>query len=140
MRIAIIISSFLLWLWFLGCTTTWRFGKILLVEGMGTKSIEFVALVLFSIGIVVFLLWEPIGKWVLLVELALWLIEQFFCHEYFTIFGANKTKWKGYHKCFEGTIKLFPVTTCSRPLSYYPAFTDCHGLAFCNIGSVELNI
>lgn len=110
MRIAIIISSFLLWLWFLGCTATWRFGKILLVEGMGIKSIEFVALVLFSIGIVVFLLWEPIGKWVLLVELALWLIEQFFCHEYFTIFGANKTKWKGYHKCFEGTIKLFPVS------------------------------
>ena len=110
MRTAIMISSLLLWLWFLGCTTTWRFGKILLVEGMGIKSIEFVALMLFSIGIVVFLLCQPIGMWVLLVELALWLVEQFCCHEYFTIFGVSQTKLQGYNKCFAGTIKLFPVS------------------------------
>ena len=41
MRIAIIVISCLLWLWFLGCTFTWKFGKVLLVEGMGLKSIEF---------------------------------------------------------------------------------------------------
>lgn len=110
MGIAIIILSCLLWLWFLGCTITWRFGKILLVEGMGIKSIEFIALVLFSIGIIAYLLWEPIGKWVLLVELALWLIEQFFCHEYYTIFGTSQTKLNGYNKCFEGTVKLLPVS------------------------------
>ena len=110
MRIAIIVVSCLLWLWFLGCTFTWKFGKVLLVEGMGLKSIEFVALVLFTLGIGSFLLWEPIGKWVLLVELALWLVEQFFCHEYFTIFGSSRKKLKGYNECFEGTVKLFPVS------------------------------
>lgn len=110
MRVAIIVVSCLLWLWFLGCTTTWRFGKVLLVEGMGTKSIEFVALVLFTLGIGIYLIWEQIGEWVLLVELALWLIEQFFCHEYFTIFGASAKKLKGYNECFEGTVKLFPVS------------------------------
>lgn len=110
MRVAIIVVSCLLWLWFLGCTFTWKFGKILLVEGMGLKSIEFVALVLFTLGIGSFLLWEPIGKWVLLVELALWLVEQFFCHEYFTIFGSSSKKLKGYNECFEGTVKLFPVS------------------------------
>ena len=110
MRVAIIVVSCLLWLWFLGCTFTWKFGKVLLVEGMGLKSIEFVALVLFTLGIGSFLLWEPIGKWVLLVELALWLVEQFFCHEYFTIFGSSSNKLKGYNECFEGTVKLFPVS------------------------------
>lgn len=110
MRVAIIVVSCLLWLWFLGCTFTWKFGKVLLVEGMGLKSIEFVALVLFTLGIGSFLLWEPIGKWVLLVELALWLVEQFFCHEYFTIFGSSSKKLKGYNECFEGTVKLFPVS------------------------------
>lgn len=110
MRVAIIVVSCLLWLWFLGCTFTWKFGKVLLVEGMGLKSIEFVALVLFTLGIGSFLLWEPIGKWVLLVELALWLVEQFFCHEYFTIFGSSSKILKGYNECFESTVKLFPVS------------------------------
>ena len=110
MRVAIIVVSCFLWLWFLGCTFTWKFGKVLLVEGMGLKSIEFAALVLFTLGIGSFLLWEPIGKWVLFVELALWLIEQFFCHEYFTIFGSSSKKLKGYNECFEGTVKLFPVS------------------------------
>ena len=110
MRVAIIVVSCLLWLWFLGCTFTWKFGKVLLVEGMGLKSIEFAALVFFTLGIGSFLLWEPIGKWVLFVELALWLIEQFFCHEYFTIFGSSSKKLRGYNECFDGTVKLFPVS------------------------------
>lgn len=110
MRVAIIVVSCLLWLWFLGCTFTWKFGKVLLVEGMGLKSIEFAALVLFTLGIGSFLLWEPIGKWVLFVELALWLIEQFFCHEYFTMFGSSSKKLRGYNECFDGTVKLFPVS------------------------------
>ena len=110
MRIAIIVISCLLWLWFLGCTFTWKFGKVLLVEGMGLKSIEFTALVLFTIGFGCFLLWEPVGKWILLVELTLWLVAQFFSHEYFTIFGVSDRKLKGYNECFEGTVKLFPIS------------------------------
>ena len=110
MRIAIIVISCLLWLWFLGCTFTWKFGKVLLVEGTGLNSIEFAALVLFTIGIGCFLLWEPVGKWILLVELTLWLVAQFFSHEYFTSFGVSARKLKGYNECFDGTVKLFPVS------------------------------
>ena len=110
MRIAIIVISCLLWLWFLGCTFTWKFGKVLLVEGTGLNSIEFAALVLFTIGIGCFLLWEPVGKWILLVELTLWLVAQFFSHEYFTIFGVSAQKLKGYNECFDRTVKLFPVS------------------------------
>lgn len=110
MRLFIIAVSFLLWVWFLGCTTTWRIGKILLVEGMGVKSIEFVALVLYTVAIIAYLLCEPVGKWMLLGILLIWLVEQFFCHEYFTIFGASEKKLRGYNNCFKETARLFPVS------------------------------
>ncbi len=50
------------------------------------------------------------GKWILLAELSLWLVTQFFSHEYYTIFGASLQKVRDYNKCFEGTVKLFPVS------------------------------
>lgn len=108
MRIAVIAVSCLLWLWFLGAVTTWRFGKILLVEGVGIKSAEFFMLCLYSIALIAFVQWEPTGRWMLLGVLAFWLVVQFFCHEYFTLFGASEKKLTGYNQCFEGTVKLFP--------------------------------
>ena len=42
----------LLWIWFLGCTITWRFGKHILVEGMGIRSAEFFMLCLYSLGLI----------------------------------------------------------------------------------------
>lgn len=110
MKIAVMMISCLLWIWFLGCTFTWRFGKVLLVEGMGLRSVEFAVLTLFTAGIFTYLFWEPVGAWVLLAELSLWLVVQFFCHEYYTIFGAGSRKLEGYNKCFEGTVKLFPAS------------------------------
>lgn len=110
MRIFIIVVSLFLWLWFLGCTTTWKLGKVLLVEGMGVKSIEFLALILFTLSLGSFILFEAVGKWILLAWLSLWLVEQFFCHWYFTIFGASERKLRGYNECFKGTVKLFPAS------------------------------
>ena len=110
MRLSVIILSALLWIWFLGCTISWRFGKVVLVNGEGVKSLEFGVLVLFSVGMVLYILFEPVGKWVLLSELVLWLVIQFFCHEYFTIFGVSERKLSGYNQCFEGTVKLFPIS------------------------------
>ena len=77
---------------------------------MGFKSAEFVALVLFTAGIITYCLFEPIGVWVLVVELFLWITIQFFCHWYYTIFGATPKKLKGYNECFNGTVRLFPVS------------------------------
>ncbi len=61
----------LLWVWFLGCVTTWRFGKILLVEGMGIKSAEFGMLCAYSLGIAAFWVFPSAGKWILFVILLL---------------------------------------------------------------------
>lgn len=99
-----------LWIWFLGCITTYRIGKYLLVEGMGIKSAEFIMLCLYSFGLVSYYFFQPIGKWILLTILVFWFIVQFLCHWYYTIFGASEKKLKGYNDCFKDTIRIFPVS------------------------------
>lgn len=98
-----------LWLWFLGCVTTWRFGRLLLVEGTGVKSAEFAMLCLYSLGLALAYACPGVGRWALAAVLALWLAVQFMCHWYFTIFGASREKLKGYNECFRGTARLFPM-------------------------------
>ena len=105
---AAIIFQAALWIWFLGCIITYRFGKILLVEGEGVKSAEFIMLCLYSSGIAAYHLLTPAGKWILAGILILWFAVQFFCHWYYTIFGASERKLKGYNECFKGTVRIFP--------------------------------
>ena len=105
-----IIFQALLWIWFLGCTTTCRIGKYTLVEGMGIKSAEFGMLCLYSAGLILYYLVQPAGKWVLSAILILWFVVEFFCHWYFTIFGASERKLKGYNECFRNTVRLFPMS------------------------------
>ena len=99
-----------LWVWFLGCVTTYRTGKHLLVEGMGIKSVEFTMLCLYSIGLISYHFFQSAGKWILLAILTLWFIVQFLCHWYYTIFGATEKKLKGYNDCFRDTVRLFPMS------------------------------
>ena len=99
-----------LWIWFLGCVVTWRFGKMLLVEGMGVRSAEFAMLCVYSAGLAAFYLLRPAGRWILLAVLVLWFVVEFFCHWYFTIFGASEQKLKGYNDCFRGTVRIFPMS------------------------------
>ena len=105
-----ILLQTLLWIWFLGCITTWRFGRLLLVEGMGVKSAEFFVLCLYSIGLITYYAFQPVGKWILFGILVLWLVIQFFCHWYYTIFGASENKLKGYNMCFKDTARLIPMS------------------------------
>ncbi len=99
-----------LWIWFLGCTTTYRFGKYILVEGMGVKSAEFAVLCLYSAGLILCLVLPEAGRWILLAILVLWFVVEFFCHWYFTIFGASEKKLKGYNDCFRNTVRIFPMS------------------------------
>ena len=46
----------------------------------------------------------------MLVVLILWLVIQFFCHWYYTIFGASEIKLKGYNECFKETVRIIPVS------------------------------
>ena len=105
-----VIFQAALWLWFLGCTVTYRIRKRLLVEGMGLRSAEFAVLCLYSLGLAAYHLFRPAGRWILFSILLLWLTVQFLCHWYFTVFGASEKKLQGYNDCFRDTIRLFPVS------------------------------
>ena len=105
-----VIAQVSLWIWFLGCTVTYRIGKKLLVEGVGPKSAEFAVLCLYSIGVIAFHCFQPAGKWILLGILVLWFSVQFMCHWYFTIFGASERKLQGYNDCFRDSVRLFPMS------------------------------
>lgn len=106
----VLLMQAVLWIWFLGCTTTYRIGKHLLVDGMGIKSAEFIMLCLYSIGLVSYHIFLSAGKWILLTILLLWFIVQFLCHWYYTIFGASEKKLRGYNECFRDTIRVFPMS------------------------------
>ena len=99
-----------LWIWFLGCTTTYRIGKHLLVEGMGLKSAEFAVLCLYTVGLAAFHCFQPAGRWILLGILLLWFAVQFMCHWAFTIFGASERKLRGYNDCFRDAVRIFPMS------------------------------
>ena len=105
-----ILIQIALWVWFLGCVTTYRIGKHLLVEGMGIKSVEFTMLCLYSLGLVSYHFFQSAGKWIRLAILTLWFIVQFLCHWYYTIFGATEKKLKGYNDCFRDTVRLFSMS------------------------------
>lgn len=110
MIIATMIAQAILFVWFFGCICTYKFGTRILVEGVGVKSAEFVMLCLFSVGILFFWWIPPFGEWLLLSVLLFWFIVQFFCHWYYTIFGASEKKLKGYNECFKDTIRLIPAS------------------------------
>jgi len=105
-----LIFQALLWIWFLGCTISWRIGKYTLVEGMGIKSAEFGMLCLYSAGLLLFYVARPAGRWILFGVLVLWFVVEFFCHWYYTLFGASERKLQGYNDCFRGTVRLFPMS------------------------------
>ncbi len=110
MMTAVFLAQAALWIWFLGCVVTYRIGRALLVEGMGVRSAEFGMLCAYSAGLLAFHIHRPAGRWILLSILLFWLAVQFFCHWYYTIFGADERKLKGYNDCFRKTVRLFPAS------------------------------
>ena len=135
MSLFTILMEIVLLIWFFGCICTYRLGKYLLVEGVGIKSAEFVMFCLYGIGIIARLVFLMVGKWYLLVVLILWLVIQFFCHWYYTIFGASEIKLKGYNECFKakrfaaqdsGTVFLIPLRSCCATLDIFPGSFGRH--------------
>ena len=99
-----------LWLWFLGCTFTYRIGKHVLADGMGFRSPEFGMQCAYTLALVLFYVYRPVGRGFLLAVLAVWAAVQFRCHWYYTIFGASEQKLKGYYTAFRHTVRIFPAS------------------------------
>ena len=104
----LLVFELLLLVWFFGCIVTYKIGGRILVEGMGLRSAEFVMLVIYSASVLTYLIFPSIWRFVVLGALVFWFIVQFFCHWYYTLFGASDKKIKGYNECFQNTIHLFP--------------------------------
>lgn len=105
------IFQFVLFVWFFGCIRTYKIKNRILVDGMGIKSAEFIMLCLFSIGLIFNYSLHNAGKWVLFAVLVFWIVVQFFCHWYYTIFGASERKIAGYNRCFQNTIHVIPMSS-----------------------------
>lgn len=109
-QLVLLIFELLLLTWFGGCIVTYKIGKHILVDGMGIHSAEFIMLLIYTSSILSYLLFPEIGHWIVLSVLIFWFIVQFFCHWYYTLFGASETKILGYNKCFKNTVHVFNVT------------------------------
>jgi hypothetical protein len=55
-------------------------------------------------AVVMFILKEKIGKWLIVVWTSIWFVVQFMCHEWYTIFN------KGFMGTVEGKIRYFSGT------------------------------
>lgn len=110
MKIVTLSAQIVLLVWFFGCIRTYRVGKRLLVEGMGIKSAEFVMFCLYALGIALSLAIPKVGVPYIFTVLVLWFVIQFFCHWYYTIFGASEKKLKGYYSCFRDTVRIIPAS------------------------------
>ena len=126
-----IVLQAALWIWFFGCIVTYKIHGLILVGGMGVKSAEFLMLCLYSLGLAAFYALLNAGKWILLAVLLLWFIVQFFCHWYYTIFGASPKKLKGYNACLQDTVRLLPVSETRLIPDLYHILL--HGLILLNI-------
>lgn len=120
MKMAIYILMVLLLAWFFGCVVSYKTKKWVLVDGTGINGLEFKWWLIYFACCLIFIFLELVGKWLLPVFLLVWLIIQFRCHWYFTIFGASERKLKGYNKCFENTIHIVPASDkCLIPDLYH---------------------
>ena len=123
MTTATVLAQIILFCWFFGCVCTYKFGKYIC---------------LFSIGSISFWIVPFLGKWFLLGVLLFWFTVQFFCHWYYTIFGASEKKLKGYNDCFKNTVHIIPASKTKLIPDLYHMIL--HLLILLNIVLVLCNI
>jgi len=59
---------------------------------------------IYLIAIILFIIKDQIGKWIVAVWISIWFVIQFLCHEWYTIFNG------GIMGSLEGKIKYFSET------------------------------
>ncbi|SCG82440.1 hypothetical protein DW1_0832 [Proteiniborus sp. DW1] len=106
----VIIMSIMTLLLFWGCIKTYNINGKVLVDGAGFYSIEFYWWIILASFLVLFITFNSIGKWLLLIFYLLWLIALFMNHWRYYFFGATEKKLKGYNDCFKNTIKVLKAS------------------------------
>ena len=96
------VAQIVLLLWFFLDMTGLCFGdKCLVTQSFKEDGIFFI---IYLITIIVFLIKENIGKWLVIGWTSMWFVIQFLCHEWYTIFNS------GFMGTLEGKIEYFSGT------------------------------
>ncbi len=101
-KIHCIVVQIALLLWFFLDMTGWYFGdKCLVTRSYKEDGIFFV---IYLTAVIVFLIKENIGKWLVIGWMSMWIVIQFMCHEWYTIFDG------GFMGTLDGKIEYFSET------------------------------
>ena len=98
----------LLLIWFFLDMTGVYFGEKCLVT-MSYKD-DGIFFIIYFIAVLLFIIKEKIGQWIVIIWSALWFITQFLCHEWYTIFNSGfMGTLKGKFENFSGTIQWLKI-------------------------------
>lgn len=112
-KVYCLIANVILLAWFfMDMTGVYFENNYLVTRSWREDGIYFI---IFLIALLLFLLKENIGKYVLIIWQALWLLTQFISHEWFSIFGGGE----GKIRYFEGAIKLVNSDSRYIPDAYH---------------------
>lgn len=126
-KIYCIVVQIALLLWFfLDMTGLYVGDKCLVTRSYKEDGIFFIV---YLITIIVFLIKENIGKWLVIGWTSMWLVMQFMCHEWYTIFGSGfMGTLEGKIEYFSGTIQWLQIEGKYIPDVYH---TILHILILC---------
>lgn len=105
-RICILANCCLLF-WFTFCLTGLSIGKHILVES-AWGEIDTLMYSIYLVLFIFFIVCSRYGKYPLTIYCSLWLLTQFMCHEYYTIFGVSNDKLTQYQRNFYHTLQIMP--------------------------------
>ncbi len=122
-----IIAQLILLLWFFPDMTGLRFGNKCLVSG--AYKDDGIFFLIYLIVVILFIVKEQTGKWLVIVWISMWFVIQFLCHEWYTIFndgfmGTLERKIE----YFSGTIQWLQIDGKYIPDVYH---TILHILILC---------
>ncbi len=113
-----IISNFVLLLWYFLAMTGVYFKDFYLVKR--SYEDDWIFMIIPIIILIIFIIKEKLGKFILLSWLSLWFIIQFLSHEWYTIFGSGFMGTKeGKIEYFKDTIKFVNSETIYIPDVYH---------------------
>ena len=98
---------FILFVWFSLDMTGFSFKNITLVES-AWNQVDGLWWLIFLTSFIGFKFKEKFGKYFLFIFILMWIIIQFKCHWYHTIFGTSIEKINSYNQYFRHTLHIIP--------------------------------
>lgn len=125
-KVTVITNLILLGWFFLDMVGVYFGNNILVSRSYKDDGVYFI---IFAFALLLFLLKDRIGKYVLFIWLFIWFGAQFYSHWYITIFGP----WERMNTFFADTIKIIPSSNIYIPDLYH---TVLHILILISLGSL----